>query len=95
MEFEFDPEKSAVNLQKHGIDFVDAQRLWEDPGLLEIPARTADEPQFLVIARLDSKHWSAVITYRDRAIRLILVRRSMTEEVGLYESQFESARLWR
>ena len=86
MRFEFDPEKSAANLQKHGIDFVDAQRLWEDPDLLEIPARTADEPRFLVIGRIDSKHWSAVITYRDDRTRVISVRRSRTEEVALYES---------
>ena len=86
MDFEFDPEKSAANLQKHGIDFIGAQRLWEDPDLSEIPARTADEPRFLVIGRIDSKHWSAVITYRDGRTRVISVRRSRAEEVALYES---------
>ena len=45
MDFEFDPLKSAANKEKHGIDFVDAQLLWHDPMLLEIPARTADEPR--------------------------------------------------
>lgn len=86
MDFEFDPGKSAANLHKHGIDFIGAQRLWEDPDLLEIPARTADEPRFLVIGRIDSKHWSAVITYRDGRTRVISVRRSRAEEVVLYES---------
>ena len=85
MEFEFDPQKSEVNLHKHGIDFDLAQQLWEDPALLEIPARTSDEPRFVVIARLHGKHWSAVITYRAQAIRLISVRRSRPEEVQLYE----------
>lgn len=85
MNFEFDLDKSAANLKKHGIDFVGAQRLWEDPDLLEIPARTDDEPRFVVIGRIDSKHWSAVITYRDDRIRLISVRRSRAEEVALYE----------
>ena len=85
MDFEFDPLKSKANQAKHGIDFVDAQALWNDPDLLEIPARTADEPRFLVIAQIHGTHWSAVITHRSQAIRLISVRRSRLEEVQLYE----------
>ena len=85
MDFEYDPRKSEVNQAQHGIDFMAAQALWNDPALLEIPARTADEPRFVVIARLDGKHWSAVITYRSATIRLISVRRSRPDEVQLYE----------
>jgi uncharacterized DUF497 family protein len=84
--FEFDEPKSQVNLSKHGIDFIDAQLLWNDPGLLEIPAKTEDEPRYLVIGLIDGKHWSAVVTYRGTNIRLISVRRSRTEEAALYES---------
>ena len=83
--FEFDLAKSDANLVKHGIGFVDAQALWGDPMLLEIPARTADEPRFLVIGLIEGKHWSAVITYRGVNIRLISVRRARAEEVALYE----------
>jgi len=86
MEFEYDSKKSEANLTKHGISFLDAQRLWEDPDLLEIPARTADEPRFLIIGKLEGKHWSAVITPRDGKVRIISVRRSRKEEVVLYES---------
>jgi len=85
MDFEFDPAKSDANLRKHGIDFQAAQALWRDPALLEIPARTSDESCFLVIARLQGRHWSTVITYRQQVIRLISVRRSRPEEVQLYE----------
>ena len=84
--FEFDESKNQVNLSKHGIDFIDAQLLWDDPRLLEIPAKTEDEPRFLVIGLIYGKHWSAVLTYRGKNIRLISVRRSRTEEVTLYES---------
>ena len=84
--FEFDDLKSKSNLQKHGIDFVDAQALWNDSNLLEIPAKTLDEPRFLVIGLIEKKHWSAIITYRNEKIRLISVRRSRAEEVTLYES---------
>lgn len=86
MRFEFDPNKSLSNFSKHGIDFDVAQNLWNDPDLLEIPAKTTDEPRYLVIGKFDSKHWSAVITYRDNMIRIISVRRSRPEEIDLYES---------
>ena len=84
--FEYDENKSRSNLAKHRIDFVEAQKLWNDPNLLEIPARTQDEPRFLVIAKIDNKHWSGVITYREQNIRIVSVRRSRTEEIDLYES---------
>ena len=85
MEFECDEAKSRANKGKHGIDFVEAQLLWLDDMLIEIPALTTDEPRFLVVGRIASKHWSAVITYRDNRIRLISVRRSRGEEVEIYE----------
>lgn len=84
--FEFDERESRANQEKHGIDSSQAQALWRDPDLLEISARTEDEPRFLVIGRLQGKHWSAVITYRSKHIRMISVRRSRPEEMALYES---------
>ena len=86
MEFEFDPRKSAANKKKHGIDFTEAQALWDDPYLLEIPAKTSDEPRYLVIGLILKKHWSGIITYSGDTIRIISVRRSRPEEVQLYES---------
>lgn len=85
-EFEYDDYKSQANLEKHGIDFLDGQALWKDPDLLEVQARSDDEPRFLVIGLIGSKHWSAVVTYRNETIRLISVRRSRKREVELYES---------
>jgi len=84
--FEFDPNKSESNFLKHGINFEAAQGLWRDPQLLEVPAKTQEEPRFLMIGLVDGKHWSAIVTYREDRIRLISVRRSRTEEVALYEN---------
>lgn len=86
MEFEFDETKSRANSTKHGIDFVEAQALWEDADLLEIPARTEDEPRTLVIGMIGRKHWSAVVTQRGDRTRFISVRRSRKEEKAIYES---------
>ena len=86
MEFEFDSTKSDGNKKKHGIDFDEAQALWNDPDLIEIPVKTSDEPRFLAIGKISGKHWSGIITYRNGTIRIISVRRSRKEEVELYES---------
>ncbi len=84
-DFEYDDDKSTANQEKHGIDFLVAQALWNDPDLLEIRAKSDDEPRFLVIGLIGRKHWSAVVTYRNGKIRLISVRRSRKKEVELYE----------
>lgn len=86
MGFQYDQDKSAASKDKHGIDFEEAQELWRDPDLLEIPARAMDEPRWVVIGKLGGKHWSAVITRRSGDVRAISVRRSREEEIELYES---------
>jgi uncharacterized DUF497 family protein len=84
--FEFDPSKSESNLEKHGIDFVDAQAIWRDSDFIEVQAKSGDEPRSLVLGMIGGKHWSAIITYRSEVIRIISVRRSRESEVALYES---------
>ena len=86
MGFEYDINKSNSNKAKHKIDFIEAQKLWEDPDLIEIPIKTSDEPRYLIIGRISGKQWSGIITYRGENIRIISVRRSSKEEVGIYES---------
>lgn len=86
MIFEYDPAKSAANAQKHGIDFEKIQAIWLDPQVLEIKARTTDEPRWVVIGRIQGKYWSVIITYREDRIRIISARRSRKEEITLYET---------
>lgn len=86
IEFEFHEQKSIANKKKHGIDFVEAQAIWDDPEVIEIPAKTKDEPRYLVIGNKEGKHWSTVVTYKGSKIRIISVRRSRPEEVEIYES---------
>ena len=85
MEFEFDPTKSAANKAKHGIDFVEAQALWEDPDYIERPARSATEPRVQVIGRIAQTLWSAFATIRhEETIRIISVRRARQDEERRY-----------
>ncbi len=89
MAFEFDPQKSGINKEKHGIDFDEAQAIWNDPNLIEIPLKTSDEARFLVIGKISKKYRSGIITYiityRREKVRIISMRRSRKEEVDIYE----------
>ena len=85
MTFEYDPVKSAANKAKHGIDFEEAQALWDDPWLIEAPARTEDEPRLLAVGLIRGRHWAAVWTPRGEGRRIISVRRARKEEVARYE----------
>lgn len=89
--FEFDPVKSLSNKDKHGIDFVEAQRLWEDPDRLVEPSRTKDEPREIIIGMIDDRYWSAIVTRRRERTRIISVRRSRKKEIALYEDQGEGS----
>jgi len=84
--FEFDSNKSETNKRKHGTDFVEIQVLWEDPDMIQIPARTEDQARFLVIGKIEHVVWSVVITFREERIRIISARRSRNNEVMIYES---------
>jgi len=87
MKFEYDKTKSSINKSKHNIDFEEAQKLWEDPYSFEIPSpQSEDEDRFLVLGQINSKNYTAIITYRDTNIRIISVRRSREKESRLYES---------
>ena len=49
-DFEFDDGKSKSNFDKHGIDFYSAKELWKDPDILEIQAKSSNEPRTILIA---------------------------------------------
>ncbi|MDB4308250.1 BrnT family toxin [Gammaproteobacteria bacterium] len=85
-EFQYDPRKSLSNQHKHGIDFEQAQLLWDDPGLVVVAARSDDEPRSLAIGQINDQHWTAIVTNRGEKTRIISVRRSRLLEIELYES---------
>ncbi len=87
--FDFDPDKSAANLAKHGIDFEQAQALWNDARKIGLPIYPgADgEVRWIVIGLIGDKLWSAVIAERDSTVRIISVRRSRERERQAYHGQ--------
>ena len=85
--FEYDPDKNAANLAKHGIDFAQAQALWEDDWRLETASDGGPEQRWLVIGKIEDRHWTAIYTMRDASVRIVSVRRSRPNEVRDYGSQ--------
>ena len=88
MQFEFDSAKSESNLEKHGIDFEEAETMWEDPYLFDAALSYGGERRRVAIARLADGIWTAIYTFRGDRIRLISVRRATPKEASLYDRAF-------
>lgn len=84
--FEYDPVKSKTNWIKHGIDFEEVQSLWEGP-VLRLPSKNKNEVRELAIGKIKGIFWTAIITPRQGAIRIISCRRSRDEEKEIYENK--------
>ena len=87
MIFEWDEEKSVSNLEKHGIRFEDARKIWLDEKRVEIEAPHPIEKRWIEIGAIAGKLWTAVFTTRDDAVRIISVRRSRAKERKVYEEE--------
>ena len=85
--FEYDPEKSAANFAKHGIDFEAAKALWSDDRRIELETRYFSEERLIIVGMIEDKHWAVVITLREAIIRIISARRARISEARAYDSQ--------
>ena len=86
MKFEYDENKSRSNKIKHGIDFIEAQELWQDNKMVEILTPFEDEKRYINIGKIKNKFYSVITTIREDKIRIISVRRSRKKEIEIYES---------
>ena len=86
MKFEYDENKSEINKDKHGIDFVEAQNLWQNENALIVPANIVDdEIRYALISLFKGKCYVAIYTLRDETCRIISVRRCRKNEEKNYE----------
>ena len=82
--FEYDDAKSRANAAKHGIDFEAMRRMW-DGVVVAAPARFVGEDRLLAIGQIDGKFWTAIITERGPALRIISARRNRKNEIKIYQ----------
>ena len=85
MQFEYDERKSESNLEKHGIDFSEAQELWADRSMVVAELECSDERRWAALARYAGSVWVAIYAIRGESIRIISVRRATMREVSEYD----------
>ena len=86
MKFEYDEKKSQINKEKHEIDFVEDQNLWQNENALIIPANIIDdEVRYALISIFKDKCYVAIFTLRNEIYRIISVRRCRKNEEKNYE----------
>ncbi len=87
MKFEYDENKSLINKEKHGIDFIEAQKLWQEEDALVVPANIVNnEIRYALISKIFTKCFVAIFTVRDGINRIISVRRCRKNEEKSYEN---------
>ena len=87
MEYEWDPDKAAANLQKHGISFADAVAVFSDEFALNVADDFADEERFIILGT-DAFGRLLVVVYTwrgEHSIRIISARKATRREHKQYE----------
>jgi uncharacterized DUF497 family protein len=89
MDYQWDPEKAASNLGKHGVDFADAVGVFEDEWALTIKEEyVAGEQRFATVGTDFLERVLVVVyTHRGGEIRLISARRAIRKERRTYEQK--------
>jgi len=88
VEFEWDPNKAASNLRKHGVRLAEAATVFEDDAMLTMPDDEPDEERFVAIG-IGSMGRVLVVVYTTRGnrIRIISARKATRQERSQYESR--------
>jgi len=91
MNFEWDEDKRQANLQKHGLDFRDAQLVFNDDAfVIEDPHNDYDEVRYILQGMLEQYIVSVVFTMPDdEIIRIISMRKAnKREQEGYVKKRF-------
>jgi uncharacterized DUF497 family protein len=85
---QWDAEKAAANLRKHGVDFADAETTLRDEMAMTMPDDDPDGERFVTLG-MDALGRLLVVVYewRDDDVRLISARRATRAERRQYEGK--------
>ena len=91
MQFTWSERKRAINLKEHGLDFIDAPRVFEGTTYtLEDDRFAYGEQRFETLGMLAGVPVSLVHTENDDEIRIISFRKATKREASLYYSQVQN-----
>lgn len=85
MRYEWDEGKRQINLQKHGLDFLDAILLLEGEEKAIFPARYEQEERFKAIAKVEETYLVVIYTIKSDITRIISFRPAKRKERRRYE----------
>lgn len=88
MGFEYSPDKSELNKEKHGIDFEEAKAIWGADNVI-LPAITKGERRYMIIGKIDEEIYSCIFTMRERNVRIISCRKSRDKEKRIYHGKIQ------
>jgi uncharacterized DUF497 family protein len=88
MLFEWDEDKRLLNLRKHGIDFIDAQAVFEGQCLYTYPSPRNDEVRWVTVGTVHRRLIAVIWTERGDCIRLISARRARNAEIRHHQTLF-------
>jgi uncharacterized DUF497 family protein len=85
-EFEWDDQKAAANLQKHGVSFVAARRVFDDGFAIHNEDITAgySEQRIIAVGMVNAVLMTVVYTERGSRTRIISARRATKHEQRKY-----------
>ncbi len=88
MDYSWDEEKAASNLEKHGVTFQEAASVFDDPLFVDFydPDHSIDEHRYLIVGRSNAGRLLIIsYTERDEVVRLITARELTATERKAYE----------
>jgi uncharacterized DUF497 family protein len=78
------------NKAKHGLNFIEAEALWNGDRI-RISAKTVEgEARYAMIGKIGGRLHTVIITYRGDAVRIISARASSKNEIAIYEANKKS-----
>jgi uncharacterized protein len=86
MNFEWDESKRLANIERHGLDFLDAILLFDGRPVVTLTSPYAEEERFLSVGMLDGRYVTAVWTWRSDTIRLISARSARNGERSAHKA---------
>ncbi len=88
MDFKWEEKKRAINLADHGLDLIDATKLFDGRPVFTYPSPRHGEERFVTVGQLTNRFFAVVWTERVEAIRLISFRRARDAEERKYRTIF-------
>lgn len=90
MTYEWDEAKWRTNLERHGLDFNDAHRVYEATPKTTWDSSYPYEPRLIDMAEVEGRIWALVYTMRGENIRCISLRYAKRKERRIYYEQISN-----